>query len=146
MTFNAEGYGLIRRVGGGLPSGLGIRGVIAVAVVARDPARGPLPSAVYTAWMSQPCRSSCMNGTFTSYAPVLMMPAGQVAQQRTIRRTGSGRWHAGILLPPINPKGHPQGVMPGNLGARHCGSEAGRGEPGESRAAKPSRPEGDVSR
>jgi hypothetical protein len=27
-----------------------------------------------------------MNGTFTSYAAVLMMPAGQVAQQRTIRR------------------------------------------------------------
>jgi hypothetical protein len=28
-----------------------------------------------------------MNGTFTSYAAVLMMPMGQVAQQRTIRRT-----------------------------------------------------------
>ena len=29
-----------------------------------------------------------MNGTFTSYAAVLMMPAGQVAQQqRTIRGT-----------------------------------------------------------
>jgi hypothetical protein len=27
-----------------------------------------------------------MNGTSTSYAAVLMMPAGQVAQQRTIRR------------------------------------------------------------
>jgi hypothetical protein len=26
-----------------------------------------------------------MNGTFTSYAVVLMMPAGQVTQQRTIR-------------------------------------------------------------
>ena len=27
-----------------------------------------------------------MNGTFTSYAAVLVMPAGQVAQQRTVRR------------------------------------------------------------
>jgi hypothetical protein len=43
--------------------------------------------AVYTAWMSQPCRPSCMNGTFTSYVAVRMMPAGQVAQQWTIRRT-----------------------------------------------------------
>jgi hypothetical protein len=35
-----------------------------------------------------------MNGTFTSYAAVLMMPAGQVAQQqRTIR--GAIRWIAG---------------------------------------------------
>ena len=43
--------------------------------------------AIHTAWMPQPCRSSCMNGTFTSYAAVLMMPAGQVAhqQQRMIR-------------------------------------------------------------
>jgi hypothetical protein len=43
-------------------------------------ATGGCSSAVYTAWMSQPCRSSCMNGTFTSYAAVLMMPVGQVAQ------------------------------------------------------------------
>jgi WhiB family transcriptional regulator, redox-sensing transcriptional regulator len=43
--------------------------------------------AVYTAWMSQPCRPSSMNGTFTSYSAVRMMPAGQVAQQWTIRRT-----------------------------------------------------------
>jgi hypothetical protein len=28
-----------------------------------------------------------MNGTFTSYAAVLMMPVGQVAQRRTIRRS-----------------------------------------------------------
>ena len=34
----------------------------------------------------------CMNGTFTSYAAVLMMPAGQAAQeqQRAIRRTTPG--------------------------------------------------------
>ena len=62
--------------------------VIAVDVVARDAARRPLPAAVYTAWMSQPRRSSCMNGTFTSYAVVRMMPEGQAAQEqrRTIRR------------------------------------------------------------
>ena len=70
-----------------MPGDRGDAGVIAVAVVAPDLAWRPLPLAVYTAWMSQPCCSSCMNGTFTSYAAVLMMPAGQVVQQRTIRRT-----------------------------------------------------------
>ena len=49
-----------------------------------------------------------MNGTFTSNAPVLMIPAGQVVQQRTIRRTRAGRWHAGILLPPVNPRVTPR--------------------------------------
>ena len=43
-----------------------------------DLAWRPLRRVVYTAWMSQPCRSSCMNGTFTSYAAVLMMPMGRV--------------------------------------------------------------------
>src|SRR5690242_10446689 len=56
--------------------------------MAPDPPGRPLPPAVHTAWMSQPCRPSCMNGTSTSYAAVLMMPAGQVVQQRTTRRTG----------------------------------------------------------
>ena len=38
-----------------------------------------------------------MNGTFTSYAAVLVMPAGQAAQQRTIRRTGpSGGTYYGL--------------------------------------------------
>ena len=32
----------------------------------------------YTAWMSQPCRPSCMNRTSTSYAAPRAMPAGQV--------------------------------------------------------------------
>ena len=69
-------------VGRGLPSGPGICGVIAVAVVAPDLVWWPLRRVVYAAWMSQPCRSSCMNGTFTSYAAVLMTPVGQVARRR----------------------------------------------------------------
>src|SRR5690242_21198589 len=70
---------------------MGIPEVSAVAVVAPDLAWRPLPPAVYTAWMSQPCCSSCMNGTFTSYAAVLMMPAGQAAQQRTTA-DGRAKW------------------------------------------------------
>jgi hypothetical protein len=38
------------------------------------PARPPWPSSVDKAWMSQPCRSSCMNGTFTPYDLVGAMP------------------------------------------------------------------------
>jgi hypothetical protein len=74
----------------GLYSGLDARRGIPVAVVARDPAWRPLPLAVHTMWMSQPCRSSCMKGTFTSYAVVRMMPAGQATQQqrRTTRSNG----------------------------------------------------------
>jgi hypothetical protein len=79
--------------------GLGVCGVITVAVVALDPAWRPLPAAVYTAWMSQPCCSSCMNGTFTSYAAVRMMPAGQVAQQPggAAAERGAGRYGGRIF-------------------------------------------------
>jgi hypothetical protein len=43
-----------------------------------------------------------MNGTFTSYAAVLTMPAGQMAHQRTICRTGPvtsaiDLWVAGLV-------------------------------------------------
>jgi carboxymethylenebutenolidase len=34
----------------------------------------PPPQPPHTAWMSQPCRSSCMNATFTSYDPVRTVP------------------------------------------------------------------------
>jgi hypothetical protein len=43
----------------------------------------PAPAG-HKAWMSQPCRSNDVNVAFTPYGPVLMMPAGQVALQRTI--------------------------------------------------------------
>ena len=82
---------------------------IPVAVVAPDPARGPLPLAVHTMWMSQPCRSSCMNGTFTSYAVVRMMPAGQATQQqrRTTCSTGPATSAApGRYLPPSKSSGN----------------------------------------
>ena len=86
----SPGYGLSAGLLGrpGLPSAPGTCGVIAVAVVAPDLAWRPLRRVVYTAWMSQPCCSSCMNGTFTSYAAVRMMPAGQVA-----RRAGGAAAH-----------------------------------------------------
>src|SRR5690242_21772862 len=47
------------------------------------------------------------DGTFTSYAAVLMMPAGQVVQQRTLRRTG-----------PDLPRGSLQAMSPRKSGAR----------------------------
>src|SRR5215471_3639430 len=37
--------------------------------------------------MSQPCRWNSMNVAFTPYGRVLVMPAGQVALQRTTHRT-----------------------------------------------------------
>ena len=60
--------------------GMGICGVMAVAVVAPDLAWRLLPPAVHTAWMSQPCRWNCMNAASTSYAAVRMMPVGQLVQ------------------------------------------------------------------
>src|SRR6266576_3477361 len=58
-TFDVGGYGLSAGLPGPTEACLraGVCGVIAVAVVAPDPARRPLLPAVYTAWMSQPCRS-----------------------------------------------------------------------------------------
>ena len=47
-----------------------------------------------------------MNGTFTSYAAVLMMPVGQMVQQRTIGYAG-----------PIRRAGPGQAAAPG----RHLG-------------------------
>src|SRR5690349_7989722 len=84
-------------------------------------------------WMSQPCRSSCMNGTFTSYAAVLMMPAGQAAQQRTIRRavrrTGPSAAR-GRHLPPLRSlvseaRVYPAGVELVDLGAVGRGQAEG---------------------
>jgi len=37
------------------------------AAVTCDPCRPPPARPADTTWMSQPCRSSCMNGTFTPY-------------------------------------------------------------------------------
>ena len=67
--------------------GTGVGGVIAVAAVAAAPRPVAAAPAVDTAWMSQPCRWNSMNVASTPYGRVLVMPAGQVALQRTIHRT-----------------------------------------------------------